>query len=105
MNTNTHVAPLVAVHWREEEGGGEGSWKFDRCDAEIKYGMYRTGTRGKITKNRLLRNCLKERSYEGISPEAVPLTESSTSMRIRQISFGNGQGFKKCFCQDYSMSS
>jgi len=63
--------------------------------------MYRTGTQGKITKNRLLRNCLKARSYEGISPEAVPLTENSTRMRIRKISFGNGQRFKKYFCQDY----
>jgi hypothetical protein len=76
-------------------GRGVGSWKFDRCDVEIKYGMYRTGTRGKITKNRLLRNCLKARSYEGIYPEAVPLTKNSTSMRIRKISFGNGQGCKK----------
>jgi hypothetical protein len=22
MNTNPHVAPLFAVHWGEEEGGG-----------------------------------------------------------------------------------
>jgi hypothetical protein len=24
MNTNTHVAPLFAVHWGEEEGAGQG---------------------------------------------------------------------------------
>jgi len=79
---------------KRRRGRGEESWNFDRCDVEIKYGVY-PGIRGKITKYCLLRNCLKARSYEGISPEAVPLTENSTSMRIRKISFGNGHGFKK----------
>jgi len=45
MNTNTHTAPLFAVHWGEKEGAGEGrSRKCDRRDLEIKYGMYRCGT-------------------------------------------------------------
>jgi hypothetical protein len=60
MNTDTHVAPLSAVQWGGEEGAG--TLKSDLCNLDITYGMYRAGTQGKkITKTRLLRNCLKAR--------------------------------------------
>jgi hypothetical protein len=96
---SVEIGDSVNVFLSQFDQGREDPANLIGVVLEIKDDKYRVGTRGGIINQWLQRNSFEVTGCKDISPKDVPMSECSIRTLVRNISVGNGQGFKRCSCR------